>query len=49
MLFRSGMFSDQWIKSKLSSMGKAEEETAASTGAADGSEMLPRDVGDNPW
>lgn len=43
-----GMFSDQWIKSKLSSMGKAEEETAASTGAADGG-MLPRDVGDNPW
>ena len=29
-------------------MGKAEEETAASTGAADGG-MLPRDVGDNPW
>ena len=43
-----GMFSDQWIKSKLSSMGKAEEETAASTGAAGGG-MLPRDVGDNPW
>ena len=43
------MFSDQWIKSKLSSMGKAEE-TADSTGAADGgSGIFPRDVGDNPW